>query len=77
MLLWTVQELRDVFSYFDDTNNGFVTPAELQRRLNRLGMGLSEADATRMITAASSDVDARGRPQVSFESFRRYLMRSE
>ena len=66
-------ELRDAFDFFDQTRDGSVTPAELYRQLRAVGMGVTEAECDTMIRMASDQVDARGRPQVTFDQLVAYL----
>ena len=61
------------FEFYDETGEGVVTPLELQRQLAKLGMSVTHAEATAMITAVSSDVDARGRPQCNLEQLQSFL----
>ena len=66
-------ELRLAFDFYDQTNDGTVTPAELYRQLRAVGMGVTEAECETMIRMASDQTDARGRPQVTYEQLEAYL----
>ena len=58
-------ELREAFNFYDANKDGQISVAELQSALKRLGMTVSQEEATTMIEAVDKDGDG----QVSFEEF--------
>ncbi|KAL6970753.1 hypothetical protein U1Q18_030444 [Sarracenia purpurea var. burkii] len=67
------EEMREAFEVFDQDSDGFITGEELRSVLEALGLreGGAAAECRRMI--AKVDVDGDGR--VSFNEFKRMMMR--
>ncbi len=60
--------IQDVFSTFDQNQDGFITAEELRHAYSLLGEPLSESESKKMIEIADMDKDGK----VSFEDFREF-----
>ena len=58
MAEWKEQELRDMFSLFDDDRSGSIDMSELHQSLLELGLELGEKKLAKL--AATADADASG-----------------
>jgi Ca2+-binding EF-hand superfamily protein len=51
------ENIKHIFTLFDDDKTGFITVKSLRRKARELGLDLEEKDFEDMITTADSDKD--------------------
>jgi len=68
----TDRELRETFRFYDVSNEGVITPCNLQYAMGRLGCKLTPEEADEMIREADLDMDGA----LNFEEFRRMMSMS-
>lgn len=62
-------DLRDAFDLYDQDRNGLISASELHLVLNRLNMGCSLEDCSRMIKSVDSDGDGN----VNYAEFKKMM----
>ena len=65
----TERELQETFRFYDVSNEGVITPCNLQYAMAKLGCKLTAEEADEMIREADLDMDGA----LNFEEFRRMM----
>jgi calcium-binding protein CML len=60
-----LDEMRRAFHHFDHDDNGYISPEELRKALQRMGVKLGKLDFLRMLRKVDTDKDG----QISFKEF--------